>query len=152
MAADERSRHLVAAAKALKNDRSTFEDHWQDIADVFRPQAFPFKGEQPRPGEKRTSKMYDAAPPLALERFAAVLEALLSPRNQVWSKLVTTDDDLQDDVEVQRYLDSVNRVLFRVRYRPASNMASQLAESYLNLGSFGTQALFVGDDVGNAVT
>ena len=35
MAADERSRHLVAAAKALKNDRSTFEDHWQDIADVF---------------------------------------------------------------------------------------------------------------------
>ena len=152
MAADERSRHLVAAAKALKNDRSTFEDHWQDIADVFRPQAFPFKGEQPRPGEKRTSKMYDAAPPLALERFAAVLEALLSPRNQVWSKLVTTDDELQDDVEVQRYLDSVNRVLFRVRYRPASNMASQLAESYLNLGSFGTQALFVGDDVGNAIT
>ena len=152
MAADDRARHLVATAKALKNDRSTFEDHWQDIADVFRPQAFPFKGEAPRPGEKRTSKMYDAAPPLALERFAAVLEALLSPRNQVWSKLVTTDDELQDDVEVQRYLDSVNRVLFRVRYRPASNMASQLAESYLNLGSFGTQALFVGDDVGNAVT
>lgn len=152
MATDDRARHLVATAKALKSDRSTFEDHWQDIADVFRPQAFPFNGEAPRPGEKRTSKMYDAAPPLALERFAAVLEALLAPRNQVWSKLVTTDDDLQDDVEVQRYLDDVNKVLFRVRYRPASNIASQLAESYLNLGSFGTQALYVGDDVGNAVT
>ena len=152
MAADERSRHLVAAAKALKQDRSTFEAHWQDIADVFRPQAYPFTGDRPQPGEKRTSKMYDAAPPLALERFAAVLEALLSPRNQVWSKLATTDDDLQDDVEVQRYLDEVNKILFRVRYRPASNMASQLAESYLNLGSFGTQALFVGDDYGNAIT
>ena len=61
MAADDRSRQLVATAKALKSDRSTFEDHWQDIADVFRPQAFPFTGEAPRPGEKRTSKMYDSA-------------------------------------------------------------------------------------------
>lgn len=151
MAADDRSRHLVKTAQGLKNDRSTFESHWQDIADVFRPSQFPFTGDG-QTGEKRTSKMYDAAPPLALERFAAVLEALLSPRNQVWSKLATTDDELQDDVEVQRYLDQVNKILFRVRYRPASNMASQLAESYLNLGSFGTQALYIGDDVGRAIT
>ena len=153
MASDERSRHLVRTAQTLKTDRSTFETHWQDIADVFRPSQVPFTGDKmPQAGEKRTSKMYDAAPPLALERFAAVLEALLSPRNQIWSKLATTDDEFQDDVEVQRYLDAVNKILFRVRYRPASNMASQLAESYLNLGSFGTQALYVGDDVGNAVT
>lgn len=149
---DERARELVRLAGQLKSERSTFESHWQDIADVMRPQVQSFLGNQsPQPGEKRTSKMFDAVPPLALEKFAAVLEALLSPRNQIWSKLATTEEALQEDIEVQRYLDAVNKTLFRVRYRPASNLASQLAESYLNLGSFGTQVLFVGDDVGRSI-
>lgn len=150
---DERARHLVRVADGLKQDRSTWERHWQDVADVFRPQVHPFTGDkESQEGEKRTSRMYDAVPPLALERFAAVLEALLSPRNQMWSRLTVDDDALQEDIDVQRYLDEVNQILFRVRYRPASNLSSQLAESYLNLGAFGTQALYVADDFGRGIT
>lgn len=149
---DERARELLRVAQGLKQERSTWESHWQDIADVMRPQVHPFKGDaRQQEGEKRTSHMFDAVPPLALEKFAAVLEALLSPRNQVWSKLTTTEESLQEDLEVQRYLDAVNKVLFRVRYRPNSNLASQLAESYLNLGSFGTQVLYIGDDIGRSI-
>lgn len=150
---DERARELVKQAQALKNDRATWETHWQDIADVMRPQSAPFTvgAMRDQPGEKRTQKIYDSLPPLALEKHAAVLEALLSPRNQVWSRLAVSDQRLQDDIEVQRYLDEVNKLLFRVRYRLQSNLASQLAESYLNLGSFGTQALFVGDDLGRGI-
>lgn len=148
---DERARELARQSVGLKNDRSTFETHWQDIADVMRPQAYPFTSTETDQGKKRTAKMFDAVPPLALEKHAAVLEALLSPRNQVWSKLATTDEALQEDIEVQRYLDAVNKLLFRIRYRPQSNMASQLAESYLNLGAFGTQALYIGDDVGRGI-
>jgi hypothetical protein len=150
---DARAQEVVRIAASLKTDRSTFEDHWQDIADVMRPQVTPFKQDSTStlPGSKRTSKMYDGVPPLALEKHAAVLEALLSPRNQVWSKLVVSDEDLQDDIEVQRYLDAVNKLLFRIRYRPHSNLPSQLAESYLNLGAFGTQALYIGDDIGRGI-
>lgn len=148
---DERARELVRQAAGLKTDRGTFETQWQDIADVMRPQAHPFTTTETEQGKKRTAKMFDAVPPLALEKHAAVLEALLSPRNQVWSKLATTDEALQEDIEVQRYLDAVNKLLFRIRYRPQSNMASQLAESYLNLGAFGTQALYIGDDVGRGI-
>lgn len=148
---DERALELVRQAAGLKTDRSTFETHWQDIADVMRPQAHPFTTTETEQGKKRTAKMFDAVPPLALEKHAAVLEALLSPRNQVWSKLATTDEALQEDIEVQRYLDAVNKLLFRIRYRPQSNMASQLAESYLNLGAFGTQALYIADDVGRGI-
>jgi hypothetical protein len=151
---DERARALVRLAGQLKTDRSTFESHWQDIADVMRPQQYPFTtidGQSQQPGTKRTSKMFDSVPPLALEKHAAVLEALLSPRNQVWSKLVANNEDLQEDIEVQRYLDAVNKILFRVRYRPASNLASQLAESYLNLGAFGTQALYISDSMGQGI-
>ena len=152
---DERARHLVRMASGLKTDRSTFETHWQDIADVMRPQAYPFTtdgGQSVQPGTKRTNKMFDSVPPLALEKHAAVLEALLSPRNQVWSKLAVSDEAMQEDIEVQRYLDAVNKLLFRVRYRPQSNLASQLAESYLNLGAFGTQALYISDDMGRGIS
>ncbi len=150
---DERARELVKQATQLKSDRTTFESHWQDIADVMRPQVHPFtiEGTKHLQGSKRTSNIYDAVPPLALEKHAAVLEALLSPRNQVWSKLSVTDESLQEDMEVQRYLDAVNKLLFRVRYRPQSSLASQLSESYLNLGAFGTQALYVGDDMGSGI-
>lgn len=151
---DERARALVRLASSLKTDRSTFERHWQDIADVMRPQAYPFvteQSQQTEPGSKRTSKMFDSVPPLALEKHAAVLEALLSPRNQVWSKLVASEESLQEDIEVQRYLDAVNKLLFRIRYRPASNLASQLAESYLNLGAFGTQGLYISEDMGRGI-
>lgn len=149
---DERARELVKLAKGIKQERSTFERHWQDIADVMRPQAHPFTTDgNEEQGKKRTAQIYDGVPPLALEKHAAVLEALLSPRNQVWSKLAVNDESLQEDVDVQRYLDAVNKMLFRVRYRPQSNMASQLAESYLNLGAFGTQALYISDDPGRGI-
>ena len=148
---DERARELVRVAGSLKQERSMFERHWQDIADVMRPQAYPFTTIENEQGKKRTSKIFDGVPPLALEKHAAVLEALLSPRNQIWSKLSVTDENLQEDIEVQRYLDAVNKLLFRIRYRPQSALASQLAESYLNLGAFGTQALYISDDLGRGI-
>lgn len=149
---DERARELVRMATDLKNERATFERHWQDIADVMRPQAHPFTGtKDATPGEKRTAKVFDAIAPLAAEKHAAVMEAMLSPRNQVWSKLTVADDDLAQDIAVKRYLDEVNRILFRIRYRPSSNLASQLAEAYLSLSLFGTQALYVGDDEGAGI-
>ncbi len=150
---DERARTLVRLAGQLKTERSLWESHWQDIADVMRPQIHPFKEDtqSTQPGAKRTQKIYDSVPPLSLEKHAAVLEALLSPRNQMWSKLIASEEALQEDLEVQRYLDAVNKLLFRVRYRPSSNLASQLAESYLNLGAFGTQALYISDDMGRGI-
>lgn len=152
---DEKGRTLLAVAGALKTERSTFERHWQDITDVMRPQMQSFVAGQLTDadnGAKRTAKIVDSLPPLAAEKHAAVMEAMLSPRNQTWATLtVGADDELSEDIEVKRYLDQVNRILFRARYRPGSNLASQLAESYLSLGLFGTQALFVGDDVGRSI-
>jgi hypothetical protein len=82
---DEKARTLLRIAGALKSERATFERHWQDIADHMRPQQAPFtddaRGTSDQ-GEKRTSKIIDALPPLAAEKHAAVMEAMLSPRNQ----------------------------------------------------------------------
>jgi hypothetical protein len=153
---DAKGREILKIAGELKTNRATFEQHWQDIADVMRPQLAPIKGDQRSgnqvDGEKRTGKIIDALPPLAAEKHAAVMEAMLSPRNQTWAQLTLgQDDELAEDMEVKRYLADVNKILFRARYRPGSNLASQLSESYLSLGLLGTQCLFVGDDVGRAI-
>jgi Bacteriophage head to tail connecting protein len=153
---ESKGQEILRIAQELKANRSTFEQHWQDIADVMRPQFAPIKGDHRAgnqvDGEKRTGKIIDALPPLAAEKHAAVMEAMLSPRNQTWAQLTLgEDDDLSEDMEVKRYLADVNKILFRARYRPGSNLASQLSESYLSLGLLGTQCLFVGDDVGRSI-
>lgn len=152
---DERASELVRLAGQRKQERSTWERHWQDIADVLRPQVASFIGNQPNTpggGDKRTSKMLDAVPPLSLEKHAAVLEAILSPRNSIWSKLATSDDELDEDLEIKRYLESSNKVLFKARYRPGSGLASQLAQAYLDLGAFGTEVMLVNDDLGRQIS
>jgi hypothetical protein len=48
-------------------------------------------------------------------------------------------------MEVQQYFAQVNKILFRARYAPATNFASQTQEVYTQLGLFGTGALFTDD-------
>ena len=155
---DQKGREIMRLANELRMQRSTFERQWQDILDVLRPQMAPVLGDQSASalataaGEKRTSKIISSMPPLCAEKHAAVMEAMLSPRNQTWSALtIGEDDELGEDQEVKAYLETVNRILFKARYRPGSNLASQLSESYLSLGLLGTQVLYVGDDVGRSI-
>jgi hypothetical protein len=68
-----------------------------------------------------------------------------------WHKLTSRDPALQDNIEVQAYLDEVTNILFQVRYSPKANFASQAHENYMSLGAFGTGALFIDDIVGTGI-
>ena len=67
----------------LKNDRSVWEGHWEEIAERVLPRSRIFTGELTA-GDKRTSKLYDATAALACERFASAIESLLTPRGSRW--------------------------------------------------------------------
>jgi hypothetical protein len=126
----------------LKKDRGVWEGHWQEIAERCLPRSSEFTGES-TPGDKRTSKLYDATAVLALERFASAVEGLLTPRGARWHTLRPSHPFLANDDSVRLYFDQVEDILFRMRYRPQANFASQMHEGYISLGAFGTGALFV---------
>jgi hypothetical protein len=145
---DSRVDEVIREHEQMASDRGVWEEHWREIAERVLPRENWFQASDKTPGEKRTEKVFDATAGLALERFAAAMESMLTPRTMRWHKLTTSDPALMQDQTVQEYLDAVTDILFRVRYSPKANFASQVHENYMSLGAFGSGALFVDDIVG----
>ena len=130
----------------MKSQRGTWESHWEEIAERVLPRSAEFTGDRTA-GDKRTQKVFDATSGLALERFAAAVESLLTPRGAKWHTLRASDIELNQNPEVAGWFDAVENTLFHYRYAPRSNFSSQLHESYMSLGAFGTGGIYV-DEMG----
>lgn len=151
--ADTRASDILDKHERMRQQRVYFEKQWQDVADRILPRKAEFKrqrGKTTEPkGEKRTDRIFDATPALALDRFAAAMHSLVTPRNQDWHGLKPQDPDLAEDTEVMTYLETVTRRLFSARY--SSNFDNQVHECYFDAGAFGNMALFVGDRLGRSI-
>jgi len=129
----------------LKRVRANFEWHWQEVAERILTRSAEFTGER-TPGDKRTALQYDASAALALERFAAAVESLLTPRGSRWHTLRASNPFVDQDDDARLWFDAVEDILFRWRGRPKANFASQMHEGYMSLGAFGNSVLFVDED------
>lgn len=133
----------------MEQQRSTFETHWQQVAEVCLPRSNIFwqRGNTWLQGQKRTEKQYDSTAELALSRFAAAMISMLVPRNQEWHGLASEDPDIEDDQETHEYLDKLTKLLFRLRNSPLSNYQSEKGEIFTSVGAFGTGIMFVDEDI-----
>jgi Bacteriophage head to tail connecting protein len=147
---DTRASDLLRRFQWLEGSRGIFEQHWRDIALRILPRSDYFRTIRPQ-GDKHTEFVFDATANLALERFAAAMESMLTPRTQKWHRLKAVDEELNDDPEVQDWLDQVTNILFAVRYAPKGNFASQANEVYMSLGAFGTGAMFIDEAIGHGI-
>lgn len=134
---------LIREYEMLVGQRGTWETHWQDIAEVVLPHSREFTTIREEKGSKRQDKVFDSTAPIALERFGAALDSLLTPRAQKWHRLRATLPELNEDIEVMRWFDAVNDLLFRYRYVTSANFEGEIGKTRLQLGAFGTGALFI---------
>jgi len=139
---------LCKRFRSLEGDRGNWETHWEEIAERVLPRQIGFVGER-TDGEKKTQKVFDSKPALALDRFAAVMDSMLTPRQQKWHNLRTTNADLNRDYEVQAWFYEVNNILYDARYSPRANFAGQNYERWISTGAFGTGVLFIDFDERN---
>jgi hypothetical protein len=139
---DSRAKDVLQGYDRLKGARGTWETHWQEVAERVWPSMAEMTGMR-TPGEKRSEKIFDSTAQRALPRFAAAMDSMLTPQTQLWHGLHTGIPELDDDIEVRRWCDALRDILFRQRYAPTANFASQAFECYMSLGAFGTSALFV---------
>ena len=138
---------IIRRFDALAIDRGTWEAHWTEIADRILPRYsdtfFKPNSTEITRGAKRTEKMYDSTAGLALERFSAAMESMLTPRTQKWHRLIPSDPFLSKDREVKLWFEQATDMLFKHRYASKANYASQQHEVYMGLGAFGTGIMFV---------
>jgi len=140
--ADSRAAEVLEGYDRLKGARGTWETHWQEVAERVWPTMAEMTGWR-TPGEKRSEKIFDSTAQRALPRFAAAMDSMLTPATQLWHGLQTGIPELDDDISVRRWCDSIRDILFRQRYAPTANFASQAFECYMSLGAFGTSAMFI---------
>ena len=125
--------------------RAVFAQHWEEIAELVLPTSRNtfYYGNFNWPGQKKTDRQVDATAALALERFGAILDSLLTPRNMFWHAVTSSNTDLMKDRRTRLYFEEVTRRLFAYRYAPIGNFSAQNQGQYQSLGAFGTGTLFM---------
>jgi hypothetical protein len=141
---------LISHWQTLWQKQSNFRALWNVAAQFCMPAWDNFIGEFAE-GVNRNTRIFDSTAVTANERFAAAMEAMLTPRSQIWHKLKADDEELENVPSVQRYLDQVNKILFAARYHPEANYASQTDECYMSLGAYGNNALFIDEVMGRCL-
>jgi len=128
----------------LQSDRMNFDIMWDKIARVVLPSQVGFTSTY-APGTQLNNDIFDATAQLALPRFAAAIDTLVTPQTTKWHQLQPKNKALKQSADVQRFLSTLNDRLFAVRYAPRANFASRVAEVYTSMGAFGNGVLYVQD-------
>lgn len=149
-----READLVAETRRVFSEltfwRNNFATQWQECAELILPtyrNTF-FYGNFNMPGEKKTFRQVDATGMLALSRFSAILDSLLTPRNMAWHQLEADNDYVNKQRGVKLWFEDTTRKLFKLRYAPSANFASQNIQNYLSLGAFGNAGMFIDQAAG----
>lgn len=135
---------IIQKQRSLEVDRSTFEQHWAEIAPLVLPRQDDFFKKHQQEGERRTRDKFDDTATLALDHGAAAIEGVVTPRGQIWHG-IAVDDSIKDNQVAQEWADDVTKFLFKRRYSDRSNFASQIHECYMSLLAFGTAVMIVED-------
>lgn len=141
---------ILREQKQMEGMRSTFESHWQEIAQRVYPSAAEFQGAR-TPGQKNNQFILDSTAALALERFASAVNGYVTPSNQRYLSAETDNEEVNKDPECKQWLETVTNVVFSVRYSDLARFESQMNEVYMSLGAFGTGCLFVDDVPGRGI-
>ena len=143
---DDRATEIMNRQHKMYSDRLQWVRSWEEISEVLLPRyvnRFRSPLDMIRQGQQNTEKQFDATPALALDKFSAAMDSMLTPRLQKWHRLRASVPSLNKSARVRIYFDEVRDILFKYRYAPNANFASQMFEHWQGLGAFGTAATFV---------
>src|SRR5210317_2475081 len=94
----------------LKEKRSTWESHWQEVADLMLPRKAEITKERAR-GDKRHTQIFDATAIHALELLAASLHGMLTSSANRWFSLRFKETQFNESDEAKEWLeDSTERM------------------------------------------
>lgn len=132
----------------LRANRGNFNAQWEEAAELVIPahkQSFNSYGQNSAlaPGQKQTDKMFDATAAFAVQRFASVIESLITPQNSQWHRLVPVDKGLQKNRAARLFFDEVNDLLMSYRNRPVAGFVANTQLAYTGLGAYGNGIVYV---------
>ena len=146
----DRLRLYESLRAQAKSERSSWEGHWQSLADFLRPRAIRFNTSDTNKGTKRHNHIIDNTGLLATRSLAAGLMAGVSSPSSPWFRLVPSDTSISNEPGPERrWLDLAETVMRAVF--ASSNTYNALHTIYDDLGVFGTSACVIEDDFDSVI-
>ena len=144
---DQRAKvqHALELFAQVRAKRSNFEAVWEESASIVWPEyrnSFTY-GNVRSPGQKLTEFQLDSRGAIALHRFMALCDFLMTPFAMPWSPIRADDDNLMKDRSVALYYEKVSNILWRERYRAEANFVGAQQVNWQSLGAFGNQNMFL---------
>lgn len=142
----EKGKKIIKSFESLKKDRVRWESHWEEIARYIYPnQDDDFLGNDTNKlgGEKRTRNIVDPTGPQAMQTLAAGLHGLMTNPASKWFKLKIRN---QNNKDIEKWLKSVEDVMFQEMSNSNSAFSSHIHEMYLDFCSFSTACIFIGEN------
>lgn len=128
---------------ALKAQRQNWEADWQDIIRLMVPGADDILSlGQMALGQSRTSEIFDTTGITAPQMLAANMQGAVTNPAIQWFRLRFREEALNETQAVNGWLQACDERMLAA-YN-ASNFYQAAHTYYLNLGSFGTAAMFIG--------
>lgn len=141
-------RHIETRLGALKDVRKPLEPYWKKLSQMcsFAPELW-----EEDKNHRHRQLVFDNTARNSLTYFSASMKSTICPSTQRWHRLKASRPELEDNEDVQRYLQYVSDLLFKVRYQASSRFPSEADLLFNQLGVYGTSVWYVGDDVGSKI-
>lgn len=140
---------LSQRMESLRQERSSWLSHWQEISDYLLPRSGRFLTSDRNKGDKKHGKIYDSTGTRALRTLAAGMMAGMTSPARPWFRLTTSDPELDESSEVKIWLSDVTRLMQMIFAK--SNSYRVLHGCYEELGAFGTAASIILPDYQNVI-
>ena len=137
-------RRIEQIRATLKTDRSTWEPLWREIDQWILPDHIQFNVTDANRGTIRTTSIIDCTPTLAVRTLGAGLMSGITSPARPWFRLATRDHELNENLAVRQWLDDCQDIMMGA-FR-SSNLYQALPVAYENLGTFGTEAIFLDEE------
>jgi hypothetical protein len=133
----------------LKSERSSFDAHWQDLAEHIFPRRTRFHTQDTNQGKKVNGKIIDNTPTIAARTLrSGMMSGVTSPARQ-WFRLATPDPSMMDLAAVKNWLYVVGQRMSTIFLK--SNLYQTLPTTYGDMGVFATGCLFMEEDFDQVV-
>ncbi len=127
---------LIRRYETAVTERTNFEWHWQESADLVLPTRDFTLQSQPQ-GLRRRDFIFSEVAPLANESLAAALHGMLTNPALRWMAIMAADAAVNEDLEAQSWFYEITNRMLAYFANPISGFATTSHEIYLDLGAFG---------------
>lgn len=129
---------MLRRLQSLKNERSSWIEHWKEISTYLLPRSGRYFVQDRNKGQRRHNNIYDSTGTRAHRILAAGMMSGMTSPARPWFRLATSDPDLMKYQPVKVWLNQVSDLIHTIFQK--SNTYRMLHQVYEELGGFGSAA------------